>query len=158
MQDAALRNELEKTIYGQQERYIINKYNQNPFIQPNQNANISPANNPFVPPHFKQLVMKEFKKILKETEFSSDDNLSTLFNNNKDGLEEYIAEEIASANGPSMLDAAQVANAYFIMNSNYDDDDDADDADDADVADVADDADADDIVSSIRPKKKGKPS
>ena len=151
MQDAALRNELEKTIYGQQERYIINQYNQNPFIQQNQNANISPVNNPFVPPHFKQLVVKEFKKILKESEFSSDDNLSTLFNDNKDGLEEYIAEEIASANGPSMLDAAEVAKAYFSMYSKYDDD--ADDDADAD-ADADDADDADNIVSSIRPKKR----
>ena len=147
MQDAALRNELEKTIYGQQERYIINKYNQNPFIQQNQNANISPVNNPFVPPHFKQLVIKEFKKILKEN------YQEAYLDSTIDGLQEYIAEEIASANGPNILDAADVANAYYMI---YVDPDDADadaDADHADDAD-ADADDADNIVSSIRPKKR----
>jgi hypothetical protein len=144
MQDAALRNELEKTIYGQQERYIINKYNQNPFIQQNQNANISPANNPFVPPHFKQLVIKEFKKILKEN------YQEAYLDSNIDNLQEYTAEEIASANGPNILDAADVANAYYMI---YVLDDDADADADAD-ADDDDDDDADNIVSSIRLKKR----
>ena len=144
MQDEALRNELEKTIYGKQERYIINKYNQNPFIQQNQNANV-PINNPYVPPHFKQLVIKEIKKILKEKDGEQ------FFDTIKDDLQDYIAEEIASANGPNMLDAASVANAYYMMqyNSNNGDDDDASDANDNYDADDADDF----AASSIRPKK-----
>ena len=144
MQDEALRNELEKTIYGKQERYIINKYNQNPFfIQQNQNANV-PINNPYIPPHFKQLVIKEIKKILKEKEGEH------FFDSIKDDLQAYIAEEIASANGPNMLDAASVANAYYMMQ--YDNIDDADDTGDADDNYDADDTD-DFAASSIHPKK-----
>ena len=151
MQDAALRNELEKTIYGQQERYIINKYNQNPFIQQNQNAN-NQQNNPFVPLHFKPLVIKEFKKIVKENYQEAYQEAYLNSTIVVDGLQEYIAEEIASANGPNILDAAEVAKAYFSMYSKYDDDDDDDDDDDADADADADDA--DDIVSSIRLKKR----